>query len=247
MQMQLPAWSVHGVNDGAVAVVGLFFCVCLQLIDFDEFMQWLHCVVNELYCNKSDKNSDALFKVIYSSVAHIYKELTFKSSDAGFRKKCKNQWRISSLYFKSSLHSNSPNDSTAQFFTTSSEYWKTTQIVYSHCSHLYRESVCIRTVSCHFIDVVSLRFVLSGKTMASVMGLPVRGSRLKIGQFRQLTRNFNTNQTINRKLNSGQNYWWYLLGGSVCAGAYLKWQQTTTVTAFNPKKFKVSGHKVIYF
>lgn len=78
--------------------------------------------------------------------------------------------------------------------------------------------------------------------MASVIGLPVRWSRLKINHFKQLTRNFQSNSTIKRKLNSGQTYWWYLLGGSVCAGAIFKWQQmNTVVTAFNPKKIKVSG------
>lgn len=79
--------------------------------------------------------------------------------------------------------------------------------------------------------------------MASVRGLPVRWSRLKIENFRQFSRNYNTNQSINRNLNSGQRYWWYLLGGSVCAGAYFKWQQTYDVKAFNPKKLKVSVHR----
>ncbi|XP_055314046.1 calcium uptake protein 3, mitochondrial isoform X6 [Sitodiplosis mosellana] len=74
--------------------------------------------------------------------------------------------------------------------------------------------------------------------MASVKGLPVRWSRLKIENFRQFPRNFSTNQQINRKLNNGQTYWWYLLGGSVCAGAYFKWQHSSAVTAFNPKKMK---------
>lgn len=76
--------------------------------------------------------------------------------------------------------------------------------------------------------------------MASVRGLPVRWSRLKIENFRKFSRNSTTNQPINRNLNSGQKYWLYLLGGSVCAGAYFKWQQSSSVTAFNPKKLKVS-------
>lgn len=97
-----------------------------------------------------------------------------------------------------------------------------------------------KTVSCQS-RVFSARFVLSGKTMASVIGLPVRWSRLKIDHFKQLTRYFSSNSSINRKLNSGQRYWWYLLGGSVCAGAAFKWQQSSTVKAFNPKKMKVSG------
>ncbi|XP_031621307.1 calcium uptake protein 3, mitochondrial isoform X4 [Contarinia nasturtii] len=74
--------------------------------------------------------------------------------------------------------------------------------------------------------------------MATARGLPVCWSRLKIVNFRQYPRNFSTNQHTNRKLNSAQNYWWYLFGGSVCAGAYLKWQQSFTVSAFNPKKLK---------
>lgn len=82
--------------------------------------------------------------------------------------------------------------------------------------------------------------------MGSVRGL--RCSRLKIINFRQVTRNFSSNQHINRQINNGQKYWWYLLGGSICAGAYLKWQQSSTVSAaFNPKKIKVSKITVIYF
>lgn len=76
--------------------------------------------------------------------------------------------------------------------------------------------------------------------MASVIGLPVRCSRLKIINLNQLTRNFSANSTVNRRLNSGRSYLLYLLGGSVCAGLYLKWQQSSMVTAFNPKKMKVS-------
>lgn len=82
--------------------------------------------------------------------------------------------------------------------------------------------------------------LLSANTMASVISLPIRWSRLKITNLKQLTRSFSTNSSINRGLNSGQSYWWYLLGGSVCAGVYLKWQQSTTVNAFNLKKIKVS-------
>lgn len=95
----------------------------------------------------------------------------------------------------------------------------------------------------YLVMVCSL--LLSANTMASVIGLPVRCSRLKIINLKQLTRNFSANSTINRRLNSGQPYWLYLLGGSVCAGVYFKWQElTSTVTAFNPKKIKVSARKL---
>lgn len=86
-----------------------------------------------------------------------------------------------------------------------------------------------------------MKFMLSEKTMASVIGLPFRWSRLKIGNFRHFPRFYSTNQQINRKLNSGQKYWWYLLSGSIVAGSYLKWQKSTSVAAFNPKKIKVSA------
>lgn len=76
--------------------------------------------------------------------------------------------------------------------------------------------------------------------MASVIGLPVRCSRLKIVNLKQLTRNFSANSTVNRKISSGRSYWLYLLGGGVCTGVYLQWQQSSMVTAFNPKKMKVS-------
>lgn len=90
-------------------------------------------------------------------------------------------------------------------------------------------------------SVLVCNLLLSANTMASVIGLPVRCSRLKIINLKQLTRNFSANSTINRRLNGGRSYWLYLLGGSVCAGAYFKWQQTTMVTAFNPRKLKVSA------
>lgn len=89
-------------------------------------------------------------------------------------------------------------------------------------------------------SIVIFSLLLSANAMASVISLPVRWSRLKIINFNQLTRNFSTNPTINRRLSGRHPYWWYLLGGSVCAGVYLKWQQSPTVIAFNPKKFKVS-------
>lgn len=87
--------------------------------------------------------------------------------------------------------------------------------------------------------------LLSANAMASVIGLPIRCSRLKIANFKQLARNFGTNSTISARPNSRQsNLWWYLLGGSVCAGVYVKSQQSSMVTAFNPKKIKVSVTKL---
>lgn len=84
------------------------------------------------------------------------------------------------------------------------------------------------------------------KAMASVIGLPVRWSRLKIVNLRPFSRTFSSNRQVYRKINSGHKYWWYLLGGSACAAAYFKWQNSSAVGAFNPKKMKVSV-SVVYF
>lgn len=78
------------------------------------------------------------------------------------------------------------------------------------------------------------------KKMASVISVPVRSSRLKIINFRQFTFNYSTNSQFSRKINSAGRYWWCLLGGSVLAGSLLKWQPWPSVSAFNPKKIKVS-------
>lgn len=126
-----------------------------------------------------------------------------------------------------------------------------TQQFRSHCS-LYTESHTERERVNELSAVIGWTWIDTGqlywvkKAMASVIGLPVRWSRLKIINFKQFSRTFNTNQQIYRKLNSEHKYWWYLLGGSVCAVAYLKWQHSVAVAAFNPKKIKVSV-SVVYF
>lgn len=81
---------------------------------------------------------------------------------------------------------------------------------------------------------------LSEIRMASVISLPVCLSRIKIRNFNRFSCNYCTIRPINRRLNSFQRYWCYLLGGSVLTGVFFKWQQFNTVCAFNPKKIKVS-------
>lgn len=78
--------------------------------------------------------------------------------------------------------------------------------------------------------------------MATVIGLPVRWSRLKITNFRQFANSYSTKNPINRNLNSSKNYYLcYLLSGGVLFSSYLQWQKPKTVyAAFNPKKVKVS-------
>lgn len=82
---------------------------------------------------------------------------------------------------------------------------------------------------------------LSEIIMASVISLPVCLSRLKIRNFNRFSCNYCTIRPINRRINSSQKYWCYLLGGSVLTSVFFKCQQFNTVhCAFNPKKLKVS-------
>lgn len=83
------------------------------------------------------------------------------------------------------------------------------------------------------------------REMATVIGLPIRWSRLKIKYFRQFANNYSTKNPINRNLNNNNSknyyYWCYLFGGGVLFSSYLQWQQPKKVyAAFNPKKVKVS-------
>lgn len=137
-----------------------------------------------------------------------------------------------------------------KFHHESSEDWKSLNrcfaLCISHGTRIQRENE-LSAVSCVNGDPTTVILCWVKNAMASVRGLPVRWSRLKIENFRQFSRNFSTNQQINRKLNSGRRYWWYLLGGSVCAGAYFRWQQLSAVTAFNPKKMKVSCLHLLWF
>lgn len=78
--------------------------------------------------------------------------------------------------------------------------------------------------------------------MALLIGLPIRRCRLKIPNFTQLTRNYNTSTPINRTIGRRDKIW-YFIGGSLIAIAYAKWYRTSPVQAFNPKKLKVSAKK----
>lgn len=76
--------------------------------------------------------------------------------------------------------------------------------------------------------------------MALVIGVPIRRCRLKILNFIQLTRNFNSSTPIKRTIGRNDKFW-YLIGGSLVAFTYAKWHRTGNVQAFNPKKLKVSS------
>lgn len=89
--------------------------------------------------------------------------------------------------------------------------------------------------------LIKKKSALSKIEMATVIGLPVRWSRLNIKNIKQITYSYSTKSRIYHKLNSSKNYWCYLLGGSVLFGSYLQWRNSNTVyAAFNPKKIKVS-------
>lgn len=92
------------------------------------------------------------------------------------------------------------------------------------------------------LSSVRKKITLSGREMATVIGLPVRWTRLKINNFRPFTCKYSTKNSINRTLNNSKNYYWcYLLGGGVLFSSYLQWQKPKTVyAAFNPKKVNVS-------
>lgn len=78
--------------------------------------------------------------------------------------------------------------------------------------------------------------------MATVSRLAIYCSRLKAGNFRKITNNYCTNRPNNREFIKSKKYWCYLVGGGVLTGAFsvYKWQRLGSVSAYQPKKGKVS-------
>lgn len=78
--------------------------------------------------------------------------------------------------------------------------------------------------------------------MATVSRLAIYCSRLKTGNFRKIAINYCTNRPNNPILYKSKKYWYYLIGGGILTGAFgvYKWQRLGSVSAYQPKKVKVS-------